>query len=125
MPVHRVSQPMLAFRWNRRKEVCTWIVPPGTTGYPTPTTTRIVENVRKVQDTEQLTDTFRELSTRQYEAFKQLLIEAKFKSEAMLRDDAVASDPGRLAYYAGWISYADYVLASFETYREATSPIEE
>lgn len=116
---------MLAFRWNRRKEVCTWIVPPGETGYPSPgpSVTRVVENVRDLQDEEQLQNTIRELSTRQYEAFKQLLIEAKFKSEAMLRDENVASDPGKLAYYAGWVAYADYVLSSFESFREASAPL--
>lgn len=119
---------MLAFRWNRRKEVCSWVIPPGeSSGYPLPgtrTVTRVVQDVRDIQDEDQIRDTIRELSTRQYEAFKQLLIEAKFKSEAMLRDENVASDPGKLAYYAGWVAYADYVLSSFELFRVPETPQE-
>lgn len=126
MPVHRASQPMLAFRWNRRKEVCSWVIPPGAEGYPTPgAVVRVVESPKDIQDEEQLTDTFRDLSERQYNAMKQLLLEGKFKSEAMLRDENVASDPGKLAYYTGWVAYADYVISSFESFRAPSEPLSE
>jgi len=64
----------------------------------------------------------REINGRQFNAIREVLLEAKFKAEAMLRDDKIASDHGRLAYYTGWVSYADFVLASMETLRADQSP---
>ena len=68
-------------------------------------------------DGKSLADAMRDLPPRQWQAILQLLIEAKYKSEALLRDEKVASDHGRLAFLAGFAAYADYVIASFEGLR--------
>lgn len=67
-------------------------------------------------------DILHELSDRQYAVVREILIEAKFKAESMLRDDKILSDHGRLAYYTGWIAYADYCLASMEELRQGQAP---
>jgi hypothetical protein len=66
---------------------------------------------------QELVDVLRELNPRQWQATSQLLIEAKYKAESMLRDPAVIANPSQLAYYTGWLTYADFVLSSFETLR--------
>jgi hypothetical protein len=66
---------------------------------------------------QELVDALRDMPPRQWQATLQLLIEAKFKAEAMLRDDKVISNPGQLAYYTGWVTYSDFVVASFEGLR--------
>ena len=66
---------------------------------------------------EQLADSIRDLSPRGYFAIKQMLLEAKYKAESVLRDEALATDHGRLAYVAGFAAYADYVIANLETWR--------
>ena len=66
---------------------------------------------------ESIPSVLRELNDRQFSAVREVLIEAKFKAEAQLRDEKVVSDHGRLSYYAGWSAYADYVLANLEELR--------
>jgi len=66
---------------------------------------------------ELLPQILREINDRQWHAVLQVLIEAKFKAEAMLRNDEVFSQPGKVAYYQGWVAYADYILSSFEGLR--------
>ena len=58
-----------------------------------------------------------EMNSRQWQATSQLLIEAKYKAESMLRDPAVIANAQQTAYYVGWVTYADFVLSSFETLR--------
>ena len=65
----------------------------------------------------ELVSVLRELNPRQWQATSQLLVEAKYKAESMLRDPAVVANPSQLAYYTGWVTYADFVLSSFETLR--------
>ena len=55
---------------------------------------------------------------RQWQAVREMLIEAKFKAESMLRDEKVMEHHGKLAFYSGWVAYADYVLAGLERARE-------
>jgi len=69
-------------------------------------------------DPRTLADAMRDMPPRQWAAVKQLLLEAKYKSEALLRDEKTASDHGRLAFLAGFAAYADYVIASFEGLRD-------
>jgi hypothetical protein len=66
---------------------------------------------------EKLNSLLREIDDRHWGAIRQLLIEAKIKGESMLRSDQVLSNPGLLAYWAGCVNYADYVLANFEGLR--------
>lgn len=66
---------------------------------------------------EELADAIRDLTPRGYVAIKQMLLEAKLKSESLLRDEKVATDHGRLAYLTGFASYADYVIANLEAWR--------
>jgi hypothetical protein len=65
----------------------------------------------------ELVDAMRDMPPRQWGAMLQLLIEAKYKAEAMLRDDKVISNPQQLAYYTGWVTYSDFVISSFEGLR--------
>jgi hypothetical protein len=73
---------------------------------------------------EEIPSVLRELNDRQFSAVREVLIEAKYKAEAQLRDEKVVSDHGRLAYYTGWSKYADYVLASLEELRERAKELE-
>lgn len=79
----------------------------------------IVKEDQEEFSPEQLTDAVRDLSPRAYQAFKQILLEAKYKAEAVLRDEATVQDHGRLAYFAGFAAYADYVIANLELFRTA------
>jgi hypothetical protein len=76
----------------------------------------------------ELVSVLRELNPRQWQATSQLLIEAKYKAESMLRDPSVIASATQTAYYVGWVTYADFVLSSFEQLRlgnEGNRPEEE
>jgi hypothetical protein len=66
---------------------------------------------------QELVDAMRDMPPRQWQATLQLLTEAKYKAESMLRDPAVIASSQQTAYYVGWVTYADFVLSSFETLR--------
>jgi hypothetical protein len=108
MPIKRTNAPMTA-RWKNRRTVAD---------------DSLIEAVPIVRVQEQkempgqeLVSVLRELNPRQWQATSQLLIEAKYKAEAMLRDPAVIASAQQTAYYVGWVTYADFVLSSFETLR--------
>jgi len=82
---------------------------------------RILEAPELKPDT--LPSVLREINQRQWAAITQVLIEAKYKAESMLRNDAVFDSPGKVSYYQGWVAYADYLIGSLETLREA-EPLE-
>jgi hypothetical protein len=120
MPIKRTTDPMAA-RWKNRRTIADDF-PDGT---PVPV-------VRVIEESEmpgvELVAVLREMSARQWQATSQLLIEAKFKAESMLRDPAVIANPSQLAYYTGWVTYADFVISSFESLRagdEGNRPEEE
>jgi len=58
-----------------------------------------------------------EIDVRHWRGIQSLLIEAKQSAEQQLRNDAVIKDNRLSAYYQGWVNYADYVLANFESIR--------
>jgi hypothetical protein len=66
---------------------------------------------------EVLPQVLREINPRQYAAIIQVMVEAKYKAEAMLRNDAVFDSPGKVSYYQGWVAYADYLIGSLEVLR--------
>jgi hypothetical protein len=66
---------------------------------------------------EKLFSLLREIDDRHWSVVRQILIEAKIKGESMMRSDQVIQNPGLLAYWAGAVNYADYVLANFEGLR--------
>jgi hypothetical protein len=72
---------------------------------------------------EQIPQILREINERQFAVVIQVLAEAKYKAEAMLRDDSVMNSHGRMAFFLGWGAYADYVISSLETLR--TQPARE
>jgi hypothetical protein len=72
---------------------------------------------------EKVPEILREINDRQWSCVLQVLIESKYKAEAMLRNDEVANSHGRLAYYEGWVAYADYVIGSLSGLR--TRPMSE
>lgn len=102
MPVPSKPKPVVAFKHFFRPIETPWLV---------------VVNEGEELDPEQLVGAVKDLSPRAYGAVKQVLLEAKYKAEAALRDEAIASDHGRLAYLTGFSAYADYVIANFETWR--------
>jgi hypothetical protein len=70
-----------------------------------------------------LPSVLREINHRQWAAIIQVAVEAKYKAESMLRDDSVFDSPGKVSYYQGWVAYADYLIGSLETLRQA-EPLE-
>lgn len=89
---------------------------PGRTAEP-PRLIRIIEVEAPSISPEQVPDLLREINNRQFGAVLEVLIEAKFKAEAMLRNDTVFDSLGRSTYYQGWVAYADYVISSLERLR--------
>jgi len=73
-------------------------------------------------DPDQVPGLLREINDRQWLAYREVLLEAKYKAESMLRNDAVMKDHGMVTYYSGWVAYADYVISSLEAIRNQTSP---
>jgi len=69
-------------------------------------------------DPEKIGSILIEINDRQWQAVREMLIEAKFKAESMLRDEKVMEHHGKLAFYSGWVAYSDYVLANLERARE-------
>ena len=63
----------------------------------------------------------REINDRQWGAILQILIEAKFKAESQLRNDAIFSEPGRVAFYTGWLAYSDYIIGCLDGLRQEPS----
>jgi hypothetical protein len=68
-----------------------------------------------------LPSVLREINNRQWAALIQVLVEAKYKAESMLRNDSVFDSPGKVSYYQGWVAYADFLLGSLETLRAQES----
>jgi hypothetical protein len=97
-------------RWRNRRTVAD----DSPNGQPIPIV-RVQEG--KEMPGQELVNVLRELNPRQWQATSQLLIEAKYKAEAMLRDPVVIANAQQTAYYVGWVTYADFVLSSFETLR--------
>lgn len=109
MPIKRTEQPMRA-RWKNRRVIGDDL--PG--GQPVP-----IVRVQEAKELpgQELVDAMRDMPPRQWQATLQLLTEAKYKAESMLRDDKVISNPQQLAYYTGWVTYSDFVISSFEGLR--------
>lgn len=66
---------------------------------------------------DELVSVLREINDRQWAAYRQVLVEAKFKAEAMLRNDQVYEYPGKVAHYNGWVAYSDFVISNLESLR--------
>ena len=66
---------------------------------------------------EELPGILAEIDGRHWQAFRQILIEAKLKAEAQLRNDEIIKSSQLTTYYQGWVAYADYILANFEGLR--------
>lgn len=81
---------------------------------------RVVDSIEFLPEV--LPSVLREINERQWAAVKQVLIEAKYKAESMLRNDAVFDSPGKVSYYQGWVAYADYVISSLESLRAESGP---
>jgi len=85
-------------------------------------TVRIIEVEAPTISPEALPDILRDINGRQWGAVLEVLLEAKFKAEAMLRNDAVFDSLARSTYYQGWVAYADYVISSLERLRSEREP---
>jgi hypothetical protein len=77
---------------------------------------QIVEDKEEIPF-EKLASVLQEINKRQWQAVRQVLIEAKLKAEQVLRQDNVVKDPQQCAYYVGWLNYANYILANAEGLR--------
>jgi hypothetical protein len=110
MSVRKPGDPIFPFRFFFRPQSPSGPIP--------------VIQVREEKEMEpgDLIDALRDMPPRQWTAMKQILLEAKFKAEALLRDEKVASDHGRLAFLTGFAAYADYVIGSFESLRDVPHP---
>ena len=69
---------------------------------------------------EQIPEVLREINDRQWDCVLQVLIESKYKAEAMLRNDEVMHSHGRIAFYQGWVAYADYIISSLAGLRSSS-----
>lgn len=71
---------------------------------------------------EQIPEALREINDRQWGCVVQVLIEAKYKAESMLRNDEAMVSHGKIAFYQGWVAYADYVISSLTSLRSTSIP---
>ncbi|HET9376415.1 MAG TPA: hypothetical protein VFO40_15685 [Chthoniobacterales bacterium] len=81
-----------------------------------PVVVQIVEDAEELSR-EELSNILAEIDARHWKAVRQILIEAKYKAEHQLRNEAIIKDPQLSAHYQGWVNYADYALANFEGLR--------
>lgn len=86
---------------------------------------RIVEVEAPTVSPDLLPSLLREINQRQWAAVLEVLLEAKMKAEAVLRNDAVFDSLGRSHFYQGWVAYADYVIGSLVRLREEQTPGQE
>jgi hypothetical protein len=76
---------------------------------------RILESPELEPD--KIPEVLREINERQWTCLIQVLVESKYKAEAMLRNDEVMHSHGKIAFYQGWVAYADYVIGSLASLR--------
>jgi hypothetical protein len=77
---------------------------------------QILDNIPEIPF-EQLEGVLKEIDERHWGAVRQILIEAKWKAEAQLRNDRIVENHGLCAYYQGMVNEADYILANLEGLR--------
>jgi hypothetical protein len=101
-----------------------WFFSPEANPFGTPYQVPVVRILDTPElEPEQIPDVLREINDRQFGCVLQVLVEAKFKAEAMLRNDSVFAEPGKVAFYQGWVAYADYVIGSLQGLR--SRPVQE
>ena len=61
---------------------------------------------------EEVPQVLREINDRQFGCVLQVLIEAKYKAEAMLRNDEIMGEHGKVTFFQGWVAYSDYIIGS-------------
>jgi hypothetical protein len=95
-----------------------WFFRPEATPFASPASIPVVR-VQEAQDLspEQIPSILREINDRQWSTVLDVLLEAKYKAEAQLRNDTVFNEPGRVAFYQGWVAYCDYIIASLQGLR--------
>jgi len=59
----------------------------------------------------ELPQVLREINDRQFGCVLQVLIEAKYKAEAMLRNDEIMGEHGKVTFFQGWVAYSDYIMS--------------
>jgi len=107
MPIR--GKDLYPFRWFFRPEVTPFASPAAVP------VVRVVENPEVEPD--QVQSLLAEINARQWGALTAVLVEGKFKAEAQLRNEALFSDPGRVAFISGWVAYCDYIIASLQRIR--------
>lgn len=83
---------------------------------------RILDNLPEVEE-HLRPQILREINDRQWSCVRDVVIEAKYKAEELLRNDEVFKDPGKVAFYLGFAAYADYTLASLELLRRKPTEV--
>jgi hypothetical protein len=111
MPDAISGSTIYPFKWFFRPETVPAIVP----------VLQIVDDITELAF-EQLPGVLAEIDKRHWGAIRQVLIEAKMKAEAMLRNDEIIKNAQLSAYYQGWVNYADYILANLEGLRAGDLP---
>jgi hypothetical protein len=123
MSISSSGESPYPFKWFYRPETIPAVVP----------VLQIVDDITELAF-EQLPGVLAEIDKRHWGAIRQVLIEAKMKAEAMLRNDEIIKNSQLSSYYQGWVNYADYILANLEGLRageipasseESATPIEE
>jgi hypothetical protein len=114
MSIQEPGAASVSFKWYYRPEAS-----------PTATipVVHIVESTQEVSRDE-LVGLLREIPERSWGALRQLMLEAKTRSEAQLRDENVIAVQPIAAYYAGGIAHLDYLIANLEGIRAGAVGIE-
>jgi hypothetical protein len=99
-----------------------WFFSPQANPFGSPYQVPVVRIVESPElEPEKIPEVLREINDRQFGCVLQVLIESKYKAEAMLRNDEVMHSHGRIAFYQGWVAYADYVIGSLSGLRSRPS----
>jgi hypothetical protein len=113
MPIKHYHDPVTPQRWYKRRTIADDLA-----GVPV---VQVLE--QKELPPEEVEHAFKDINAKQWQAIRQLILEGKYKAESMLRDPSVLNSPQQLAHYVGWVTYADYVLASLENIKSSwTTP---
>src|SRR6266576_6247587 len=98
MSITKPGEASFPFRWYYRPD------PPSAQATPV---VHIVESAEELS-VEEIGSLLQEINDRQWQAIRQLFIEAKLRPEAQLRDENVIAVHGTSSFYMGGIAHLDH-----------------
>jgi hypothetical protein len=113
MSIREPGAASVSFKWYYRPEASPAAMP----------VVHIVESTEEVSRDE-LVGLLREIPDRSWGALRQLMLEAKTRSELQLRDENVIAVQPIAAYYAGGVAHLDYLIANLEGIRAGAVGVE-